>query len=57
VASDVLAVDIGHAAAYGRAVGKVELVRSAVDWVVLDRRGNVEASLFKTEAHATRSSE
>src|SRR5580658_3015787 len=51
IPANVAAVDIGHASADGSAVRKVELVRGAVDRVVLDGRRDIEAGLLEPQAH------
>ena len=43
--ADILAVDLGDAAADGRAVGEIKLVRRAVDRVVFDGCRHVERSI------------
>jgi hypothetical protein len=57
VVADVLSVDVGHAAADRCAVGKVEFMRRAMNWVVFDAGGDIEACLLESEAHPSRARE
>jgi hypothetical protein len=52
---DIFPVDVGYAAAEGSAAREIELVRSAMDRIVFNRRGHVESSLLEAEAHPSRS--
>lgn len=45
--ANVLAVNVGHAAADSRAFGKIKLVGRAMDGVVFDGGGNVESGLLE----------
>src|SRR5665213_163494 len=55
--ADILAVDVGDAAADGGAVGEVKLVRRAVNRVVFDGGGHVESGLLEAKTHPARAGE
>src|SRR5690348_17153519 len=55
--ADIAAIDIGDASANGRALGEIEFVCGAVDWVVFDGRNDVESGLLEAEAHTARPGE
>src|ERR1035441_684959 len=52
--ADELAVDLGYAAADGRAVREIKLVGRAVDRVVFDGCSHVESGLLEAETHPAR---
>ena len=47
--ADVVAVDVGYAAADCRAVREIVFMRSGMDRIVLDSGGNVESGLLESE--------